>query len=69
MTLRSSLSATAPLARDPDPRAARKAARDAWQESGLILINPSWLNSWADRKQAELLAEKLFGRRPQEPRT
>lgn len=49
--------------RDPDPRAARKAARDAWHEHGFILINTGWLNSWADRKQAELLAEKLHGRR------
>lgn len=60
-----------PLARyasvnhEPDPAAARRAARAAWQDHGLILINLSWLQSWADRKQAEMLAEKLHGKRKQ----
>lgn len=61
--LRSSLAATAHLGREPDPANARRAARDAWQRDGLILINPAWLQSWADRKQAELLAEKVHGKR------
>jgi hypothetical protein len=51
------------LGHDPDPAAARRAARAAWHEHGIILINPSWLNGWADRKQAEILAEKLYGKR------
>lgn len=63
MTVRSSLAGIAAGCREPDPRAARRAAREAWQEAGLILINPEWLQSWADRKQAELLAEKLHGKR------
>lgn len=63
MTVRSSLAGIAASCREPDPRSARKAAREAWQEAGLILINPEWLQSWADRKQAELLAEKLHGKR------
>lgn len=63
MTVRSSLSSVAGACREPDPRAARKAARDAWHDGGLILINPEWLSSWTDRKQAELLAEKLHGKR------
>lgn len=67
MTLRSSLASIAARCRDPDPAAARRAARAAWHESGLILINPAWLNGWADRRQAELLAEKLFGKRKAEP--
>ena len=61
--VRSSLAGVAASCREPDPRAARKAARDAWHDAGLILINPEWLQSWADRKQVELLAEKLFGKR------
>jgi hypothetical protein len=61
--VRSSLAGVAASCREPDPRAARKAARDAWHDGGLILINPEWLPSWTDRKQAELLAEKLFGKR------
>lgn len=59
-------SALAPLAgsmREPDPVKARKAARAAWHEHGLILINPAWLPGWTDRAQAELLAVKLFGKR------
>ena len=63
MSLRSSLSPLAPLARDADPAKARAAAREAWLRHGLILINPDWLTSWTDRKQAELLAELLHGRR------
>lgn len=35
----------------------------AWHEAGLIVIRPEWLGSWADRKQAELLAEKCHGKR------
>jgi hypothetical protein len=55
---RSPLGRHAHLSRAPDPANARRAARDAWQAHGLILINPEWLG-WADRKQAEILAEKL----------
>lgn len=60
---RSSLASTAGALREPDPAKARRAARDAWHRDGLILINLAWLNGWADRKQAELLAEKLHGKR------
>lgn len=63
MTIKSTLAPYAPGMRDPDPRNARVEARKAWHRDGLILINPAWFNSWADRKQAEILAEKLFGRR------
>lgn len=61
--VQSSLAGVAATCREPDPRNARLEARKAWHRDGIILINPGWLNSWADRKQAELLAEKLFGRR------
>lgn len=63
MTIRSSLSGLSAVCRQPDPAAARLAAREAWQNAGLILINPEWLTGWADRKQAEILAEKLHGKR------
>lgn len=59
----STLAPFARLGHEPDPAAARIAARQAWREHGLILINPSWLPSWADRKQAEILAEKIHGKR------
>lgn len=63
MTIRSCLAGTAAAIREPDPAAARREARAAWHRDGIILINLAWLNSWADQKQAEILAEKLFGRR------
>jgi len=63
MTLRSPLARFATLGHEPDPAEARRLARAAWHEHGLVLINPAWLNSWADRRQAELLAEKAHGKR------
>jgi hypothetical protein len=60
---RSSLAPFAARCREPDPAAARRAARAAWHTAGLILINPEWLHGWADRKQAEMLAEKVHGKR------
>lgn len=60
---RSCLASLAAGAREPDPAKARKEARAAWHRDGLILINPAWLNGWADRRQAEILAEKLHGKR------
>lgn len=61
--MRSPLARFAALGQEPDPANARRAARDAWHTHGLILINPEWLTGWADRRQAELLAEKLHGKR------
>lgn len=66
MSARSSLAGIAAGCRDPDPAKARKEARAAWHRDGLILINPAWLAGWADRKQAEILAIKLFGRRKED---
>ena len=53
----------AALGNEPQDANARKAARDAWHKHGIVLINPGWLSGWADRKQAEILAERLFGKR------
>jgi hypothetical protein len=61
--LGSSLGRFAHLNHEPDPEAAFRAARAAWHHTGLILINPEWLTSWTDRAEAELLGEKLFGKR------
>jgi hypothetical protein len=60
---RTSLTSRAPYMRDPDPANALSAARAAYVESKgeIVLINRSWLVSWADRKQLELLAEKSLG--------
>lgn len=60
---RTSLTRHAPAMRDPDPAAARRAARDAYLASGgeVVLINMAWLQTWADRKQLDLLAAKALG--------
>lgn len=60
---RTSLTAFAGSMRDPDRANAKTAARDAYVESGgqIVLINKAWLQSWADRKQLDLLAEKGLG--------
>ena len=60
---RSALGRYAHLSREPDPAQGREAARAAWHTHGLILIRPEWLPGWADRKQAELLAEQVHGKR------
>lgn len=60
---RSSLGPYAASMRDPDPTAARKLAREKYEESDgkIVLINKDWLTSWPDRKQLDLLAEKALG--------
>lgn len=60
---RSPLGRHAHLSRAPDPAKARQAARAAYHETGLVLINPEWLPGWADRKQLEILADKVHGKR------
>lgn len=45
------------------PAEIRAEAAKAYHQTGLVLINPEWLASWADRKTLELMADKLFGRR------
>ena len=51
------------LSREPDESHARRAAAAAWHRDGIALFRPEWFHGWADREQARLLAEKLFGRR------
>jgi hypothetical protein len=35
----------------------------AWHENGVVLINPAWLTSMADRQQLADLADKVHGSR------
>lgn len=60
--MNSPLARYAHLMREPDETHARAAARTAWVEGGLVLINPSWLG-WADRQQVTLIADRLHGKR------
>lgn len=61
--MQSTLAPYAALHHEADEALARRAAAAAWHREGIVLLNPKWFHSWADAKQAELLAEKLFGRR------
>jgi hypothetical protein len=61
--MQSTLAPYAALHHEADEALARRAAAAAWHREGIILINPGWLRSWADQKQAEILAERLFGKR------
>lgn len=60
---RSSLAPLAQACREPDEANARRAAATAWHKHGIILMRADWFTAWPDKKQAELLAEKLYGRR------
>jgi len=61
--MRSTLAPFAVLGHEADDAMARRAAAAAWHREGIVLLNPKWFHSWADAKQAELLAEKLWGKR------
>lgn len=58
---RSALARFAPSMREPDDAHARAAARQAYHDEGIVLINLRWLG-WADRKQLSLLADKVHGK-------
>jgi len=64
--LRSSLAAYAGSMRDPDPNGARHTAADLMRETGMIILDPEWIDSWGDRefvKAAAAKALKNFGKR------
>lgn len=64
--LRSSLSAYAHLANDPDPDGAWDIAKHAWQRHGIaIFVLPlvDQKRGWAAAKRARQLAEEIFGKR------
>lgn len=50
------------LMREPHSEHARAAAREAWVNAGILLINPEWLG-WVERQQVINLANKLHGKR------
>lgn len=61
--LRSSLAPHVGRRDSPCPEQARRAARAAYHEHGIVLINPDWLAGWADRQQLTILADKVHGPR------
>ncbi|MDR7257807.1 hypothetical protein J2X47_001987 [Sphingomonas sp. BE270] len=60
--LRSSLTPHAGSTGEPNAVAARKAARDAFHASDIVLIRLAWLNA-ADRRDLIRIAERVHGRR------
>jgi hypothetical protein len=61
--LRSSLAPHIASGEEGDAERARRAAKAAYHEHGIVLINPDWLAGWADRQQLILLADQVHGRR------
>lgn len=61
----STLARYAALNNDPDPNAVQRIARRVFDETDgkIIILETERLTSWADRKQAELLAEKTGAKR------
>lgn len=60
--MRNPLSPFAHLSHEPDQALAGQACAKAWHMHGMIALRPEWLHSWADQKQAVMLAEKLWGK-------
>lgn len=59
----SSLAKYAHLMREPHDEHARAAARAAYHEHGLVLINPAWITSWAQRQELINIANSVHGKR------
>jgi len=69
--LRSSLAPFAPSMRDIQPDQGWDAARRAWHDEGLILLNPAELESrvgWVAARMARNLAEQAYGKRKDQDR-
>ncbi|WP_126516778.1 hypothetical protein [Sphingobium amiense] len=62
MTMQSSLGRHASSMRDPDPAAARRLARQAFHETGFIVLDPAWIQSWGDRELVKAIAAKVHGK-------
>lgn len=62
MNLRSSLAGRTPSGPKTDDEV-RAECRRAWHANGIALLKADWFTAWSDKKQLELLAEKVFGKR------
>jgi hypothetical protein len=59
---RTSLTRFAPSMRDPDPDGPAKAARQAWQEHGILTVLPGQVHG-LDREFVTALGNRLWGKR------
>ena len=60
--MRSTLAPYAASMRAPDPAAARRLARQAFHETGFIVLDPEWVQSWGDRELVKAIAAKVHGK-------
>jgi hypothetical protein len=51
------------MMRDIDPAAITKIGALLWHRFGIVCVDPAKFKSFADEKQAELLAELAYGKR------
>lgn len=62
MSVRSSLARHAGAMRDPDPKKVRQLAREAFHSTGLIVLDPAWVQSWGDRELIKAITAKVHGK-------
>lgn len=64
---RTSLTKFTPQMREPDPANAARAKREAWQQHGLIMIDPdkdiTWDGAYEIRETFKATANRLYGKR------
>lgn len=58
--LRSSLAPFTASMRDADPNGARHAAADLMRDTGMIILDPAWIDSWGDREFVKATANKAL---------
>ncbi|PZU59816.1 MAG: hypothetical protein DI547_04895 [Sphingobium sp.] len=58
--MRSSLARYAGSMRDPDPDGARKLAAKLLTETGMIVLDPEWIESWGDREFVKAIANRVL---------
>lgn len=61
--LSSPLGSWAARSDSPDPAAARRIAQSAYQRTGFVAIDPTWLELPDDRERLRDLADKVHGAR------
>lgn len=46
--------------RDADPDGARHVAADLMRDTGMIILDPAWIDSWGDREFVKATANKAL---------
>lgn len=65
--MRTSLSRFAPVMRKPDPERAYQAKKEAWQEHGILMVDPAndinWDGTYEIKQTLKNLGDRLYGKR------